>query len=147
MSLDQLQRIRARRLEKQLSEVQIQKSALQTAEAQLAQAHQNLEQFHHNRLQMQENMFQHMLGQASNPQALFDYRDKLDRLLIQEEQLKAAIPVAQQQVEAAKQNFLAAKQVANQLAMKNEKTKEIIEIQAKAALKQAIKVQEFLQEP
>jgi len=131
MSLDQLQKIRERRMEKQLSELQAKREAMQQAEAQLAQAYQNLEQFHNQRLNQQESMFQTMLGQATSAQALQDYHSRLESLTAEEEQLRAAIPSAQQRVEEAKQQFLTAKKEANALAMKNEKTKEIVDIQSK----------------
>ena len=138
MSLEQLQQIRGRRLEKQLTEVQQRKSAVRAAEQNLAETHQQLKQFHQWRLNHQEDLFKGLQGQSCTPQMMFEYQAKLASLNQQEEQLRAAIPAAEKLVEQTIAQLAQAKQIANQLALKNEKTKEIIEIQSKAQLKQII---------
>lgn len=134
MSLEKLQEIRERRLDKQRKEVQQHKDAMDQAELKLEECRQNLEQFHGWRLNQQEGLFKELQGQAWSPQGMYEYRAKLEKLSEEEQQLKAIIVQAQEALKAAKQHYVQAKKVANELALKNEKTKEIVEIQGKAEL-------------
>lgn len=138
MSLEQLQKIRARRLEKQQTEVMAHRHTVAAAQTALAQAHQDLEQFRAWRLNHQEELFKGLQGQSCTPQAMQEYRTKLEILAKQEEQLRAAIPVAQQKLEQTMAGLRKAQQEANALAMKNEKTKEIVETQHKAQVQLAL---------
>ncbi len=126
MSLEKLQKIRERRMEKQFKEVMAHKSAVLAAENQLIQAHQQLTQFRQWRLNHQEELFRELLGQSSSPQAMVEYRTKLEVLVGQEEQLRAAISPAEEQIKQAITLLERAQTEANKLAMKNEKTKEIV---------------------
>lgn len=138
MSLDQLQKIRERRLEKQLTEVQIKKEAVEAAEKSLTTARKALEDFHLWRLSQQDSLFQELISQASGLQAMQEYRQKIAHLSVQEEQLQAKVPLAQKMVEQAMQQFVEAKKAANALAMKNEKTKAIVDIQYTSTRKVAL---------
>ncbi|HPE58805.1 MAG TPA: YscO family type III secretion system apparatus protein [Thiolinea sp.] len=131
MSLEKLQKIRARRLDKQLSLVQERKSQMLAAEQHLHQARQELEQFHHWRINHQESLFKGLQGQTFGPEAIFEYRNTLESLGQKEEMLHAAIQQSNEQLKRAQEAYANERQVANALAMKNEKTKEIVEIMNK----------------
>lgn len=132
MSLEQLQEIRERRLDKQRKEVQNCKDRMVAAEQTLEQCRQNLVNFRQWRLDHQEDMFQGLQGQACSPQAMFEYRAKLEKLTEEEQQLHVVIKQAEDDLKATQQQFAQASKIATELALKNEKTKEIIEIQDKA---------------
>lgn len=133
MSLEKLQEIRERRLDKQRKEVQDCKDRMVAAEQTLEQCRQNLTEFRQWRLNHQEELFQSLQGQSSSPQAMFEYRARLEKLTEEEQQLHNVILQAEEGLKNMQQQYTQAKKVANELAMKNEKTKEIIEIQDKAA--------------
>ncbi|MEZ5536507.1 MAG: YscO family type III secretion system apparatus protein [Thiolinea sp.] len=132
MSLEKLQEIRERRLEKQQRVVQQSRDLLATAEQQLALCKQNLLSFQQWRLNHQEDLFKGLQGQSCTPQGMFEYRAKLEKLVQEEEQLKLVIIDAQKKVESTYKNYVQTKEVAAKLALKNEKTKEIVKIQEKA---------------
>lgn len=132
MSLEKLQEIRERRLEKQQKIVQQSKSLVMTAEQQLQLCKQNLLSFQQWRQAHQDELFRSMQGQSFSPQNMLDYRAKLDNLAQEEEQLKLVIVDAQKKLEVTHQQYLKTQQEANKLALKNEKTKEIVKIQEKA---------------
>ena len=134
MSLEKLQEIRERRLDKQRKEVKRTKDTMITAEQKLEQCRLDLANYHQWRLNHQEDLFKGLQGQASTPQAMFEYRAKIEKLAQEEEQLKAVITQAQEELKATQESFSQARKIANELALKNEKTKEIIEIQEKAEL-------------
>ena len=134
MSLEKLQEIRERRLDKQRKEVQERKAIMDQAELKLEESRQNLTQFHQWRLNHQEDLFKGLQGQACSPQGMFEYRAKLEKLSEEEEALKSAIVQAQEELKETQQHYVQARKVANELSLKNEKTKEIIEIQEKAEL-------------
>lgn len=132
MSLDQLQEIRERRLDKQRKEVRDRKEQMIAAEQMVEQCRQNLVNFRQWRLDHQEDMFQGLQGQACSPQAMFEYRAKLEKLTEEEQQLQVVITQAEEGLKATQEQFAQASRIATELALKNEKTKEIIEIQDKA---------------
>lgn len=132
MSLDKLQEIRERRLDKQRKVVQDCKDKMVAAEQTLEQCRQNLLNFRQWRLDHQESLFQGLQGQACSPQAMFEYRAKLEKLTEEEQQLQVVITQAEEALKATQEQYAQASKVATELALKNEKTKEIIEIQDKA---------------
>jgi transposase-like protein len=132
MSLEKLQEIRERRLEKQQKVVQQSKSLVDTAAQQLELCKQNLLKFQQWRQSHQENLFRSMQGQPFSPQNMIEYRAELDNLGQEEEQLKQVIIEAQKKLEVTHKNYAQCREVATTLALKNEKTKEIVKIQQKA---------------
>lgn len=142
MSLVELQKIRERRLEKKQTEVIQAKQAIADAEQNLAQTIIKVDQFRQWRLTHQEELFKDLQSLPFTPHALQEYQTKLLTLLQQEEQLRAEIPNAQKLVEAANQHLVKVRTEMNALAMKNEKTKEIVETQHKAEVQLALYVEE-----
>jgi len=134
MSLEKLQEIRERRLDKQRKEVQHCQEQMFKAEQTLEQCRQNLANFRQWRLNHQEDLFKALQGQNCSPQGMFEYRAKLEKLTEEEQQLHTVIAEAEEALKATQEKYAQASRVATQLALKNEKTKEIIEIQDKAAL-------------
>lgn len=142
MSLVELQKIRERRLEKKQTEVMQAKQAVTEAERNLAQTIIKIEKFREWRLTHQEELFKGLQNQACTPQVMQEYQTKLVALSQQEEQLRAAIPTAQKLLEQANQNLSKIRSEMNALAMKNEKTKEIVETQQKAELQLALYIEQ-----
>ncbi|SKA75044.1 Type III secretion protein YscO [Thiothrix eikelboomii] len=142
MSLVELQKIRERRLEKKQTEVMQAKQAVTEAERNLAQTIIKMEKFREWRLTHQEELFKGLQNQACTPQVMQEYQTKLVALSQQEEQLRAAIPNAQKLLEQANQNLSKIRSEMNALAMKNEKTKEIVETQQKAELQLALYIEQ-----
>lgn len=138
MSLVELQKIRARRLEKKQTEVMQAKLAVGAAERSLAQTILKVDQFRQWRLSHQEELFKGLQAQACTPPVMQEYQTKLFALSQQEEQLRTAIPTAQKLLEQANQAFAKMRAEMSALAMKNEKTKEIVETQHKAAVQLAL---------
>ena len=132
MSLEQLQGIRERRLDKQRKEVRECYGRMAAAEQALEQCRQDLVNFRQWRLNHQEDLFQALQGQACSPQAMFDYRAQLEKLTEEEQQLHTVITEAEGSLKSTQDKYSLAKKLATELALKNEKTKEIIEIQDKA---------------
>ncbi|MFZ1341835.1 type III secretion system stalk subunit SctO [Thiothrix eikelboomii] len=142
MSLVELQKIRERRLEKKQTEVMQAKQAVTEAERNLAQTIIKMEKFREWRLTHQEELFKGLQNQACTPQVMQEYQTKLVALSQQEEQLRTAIPNAQKLLEQANQNLSKIRSEMNALAMKNEKTKEIVETQQKAELQLALYIEQ-----
>ncbi|MFZ1570283.1 MAG: YscO family type III secretion system apparatus protein [Thiolinea sp.] len=142
MSLVELQKIRERRLEKKQTEVMQFKQAVTDAERNLAQTIIKMEKFHEWRLSHQEELFKGLQTQACTIHSMQEYQTKLLALSQQEEQLRAAIPNAQSLLEQANQALTKIRAEMNALAMKNEKTKEIVETQHKADLQLALYVEQ-----
>lgn len=138
MSLVELQKIRARRLEKKQTEVLQYKQAVVDAERNLAQAIVKTDQFRQWRLTHQEELFKGLQSQPCTPQSMQDYQTNLLALAHQEEQLRSAIPNAQNLLEQANQALSRIRAEMNALAMKNEKTKEIVETQHQAEVQLAL---------
>lgn len=138
MSLVELQKIRERRLEKKQTEVMQFKQAVTDAERNLAQTIIKMEKFHEWRLSHQEELFKGLQNQPCTIHSMQEYQTKLFALSQQEEQLRAAIPTAQTLLEQANQNLTKIRVEMNALAMKNEKTKEIVETQHKADVQLAL---------
>ncbi|TXH69842.1 MAG: hypothetical protein E6Q83_08355 [Thiothrix sp.] len=142
MSLVELQKIRERRLEKKQTEVMQCKQAVLNAERHLAQTIIKVDQFRQFRLNHQEELFKGLQTQICTPQVMQEYQTKLFALAQQEEQLRAAIPTAQNLLEQANQVLTKIRAEMNALAMKNEKTKEIVETQHKADIQLALYVEQ-----
>ncbi|MFZ1387349.1 MAG: YscO family type III secretion system apparatus protein [Thiolinea sp.] len=142
MSLVELQKIRERRLEKKQTEVMQSKQAVVEAERNLAQTIVKMEKFREWRLSHQEELFKGLQSQPCTIHSMQEYQTKLFALSQQEEQLRAAIPTAQTLLEQANQNLTKIRAEMNALAMKNEKTKEIVETQHKADVQLALYVEQ-----
>lgn len=142
MSLVELQKIRERRLEKKQTEVMQSKQAVVEAERNLAQTIVKMEKFREWRLTHQEELFKGLQSQPCTIHSMQEYQTKLFALSQQEEQLRAAIPTAQTLLEQANQNLTKIRAEMNALAMKNEKTKEIVETQHKADVQLALYVEQ-----
>jgi flagellar biosynthesis chaperone FliJ len=142
MSLVELQKIRERRLEKKQTEVMQAKHAVIEAERNLAQTIIKVEKFHEWRLTHQEELFKGLQSQACTPHLMQEYQTTLVALSQQEEQLRATIPNAQKLLEQANQHLSKIRSEMNALAMKNEKTKEIVETQQKADLQLALYIEQ-----
>ena len=134
MSLEKLQESRERRLDKQRKVVQQHYGIMAGAEQKLEKCRQDLAQFHQWRLNHQEDLFKGLQGQSCTPQGMFEYRARIEKLGQEEEQLKTFITQAQEELKVTQDNYSKASKIARELALKNEKTKEIIEIQEKAEL-------------
>lgn len=132
MSLDKLQEIRERRAEKQQKAVLDSKALVQTAVQQVELCKQNLLKFQEWRANHQEDLFKGLQGQPFSPQSMLDYRARLEALAQEEEQLKLVIIDSQKNFETMKEKHLQVQKVATELALKNEKTKEIVKIQQEA---------------
>jgi hypothetical protein len=142
MSLAELQKIRERRLEKKQTEVLQYKQAVLDAERNLAQAIVKTDQFRQWRLAHQEESFKGLQAQPCTIQVMQEYQTKIFALTQQEEQLRRAIPDAQNFLEQANQNLAKVRAEMNALAMKNEKTKEIVETQQKAETQLALYIEQ-----
>lgn len=142
MSLVELQKIRERRLEKKQTEVMQCKQAVLDAERNLAQTIIKVDQFRQFRLSHQEELFKGLQSQVCTPPVMQEYQTKLFALAQQEEQLRAAIPHVQKLLEQANQNLAKVRTEMNTLAMKNEKTKEIVETQHKAEVQLALYIEQ-----
>lgn len=142
MSLVELQKIRERRLEKKQTEVMQSKQAVLDAEKNLAHTIIKVDQFRQFRLNHQEELFKSLQSQTCTPHLMQEYQTKLFALAQQEEQLRAAIPNAQKLLEQANQALAKVRAEMNALAMKNEKTKEIVETQHKAEVQLALYIEQ-----
>lgn len=142
MSLVELQKIRERRLEKKQTEVMQYKQAVVDAERNLAQTIIKVDQFRQFRLNHQEELFKGLQAQVCTPHVMQEYQTKLFALSQQEEQLRAAISNAQKLLEQANQTLAKVRAEMNALAMKNEKTKEIVDTQRKAEVQLALYVEQ-----
>ncbi|PIE42672.1 MAG: hypothetical protein CSA50_09195 [Gammaproteobacteria bacterium] len=126
MSLEKLQQIRERRLEKQQKVVQQKKSLMDTAEQEVELCKQNLLKFQQWRQSHQDSLFKSMQGQSFSPQNMLEYHAQLEQLAQEEEQLKQVIVDAQKKLEVTQKDYVQCKKTATALALKNEKTKEIL---------------------
>lgn len=132
MSLERLQKIRERRLEKQQKVVMQSRSLVETTAQQVELCKQNLLSFRQWRLDHQEVLFKNLQGQACSPQGMFEYRAKLEKLVQEEEQLRQVIANEEENLNIVKEKHIQVQKAAMALALKNEKTKEIVKIQQKA---------------
>lgn len=142
MSLAELQKIRERRLEKKQTQVMQCKQAVVDAEKNLAQTIIKVDQFRQFRLNHQEELFKGLQSQVCTPHVMQEYQTKLFALSQQEEQLRSAIPNAQKLLEQANETLAKVRAEMSALAMKNEKTKEIVETQHKAEVQLALYVEQ-----
>lgn len=129
MSLEQLQKIRSRRVEQCFIELQEQRRILAEHEAALRAKQQQLVEFGRWRLQYQESLFAKLQDQPFAPQALFDYQKTLQQLSEEEQRLREQLGAAEQALQAAYAQVQAAQQNSNAANLKLEKIKEIIKTQ------------------
>lgn len=129
MSLEQLQKIRSRRVEQCFIELQEQRRILAEHEAALRAKQQQLVEFGRWRLQYQESLFAKLQNQPFAPQALFDYQKTLQQLSEEEQRLREQLGAAEQALQAAYAQVQAAQQNSNAANLKLEKIKEIIKTQ------------------
>jgi hypothetical protein len=129
MSLEQLKKIRARRMEQRFIELQEQRRIFAEHEQLLREKEQQLRDFGHWRLQHQEALFAKLQNQPFGPQALFDYQKTLEQLREEEERLRAQLAEAGQALQSAESQVQAAQHQSNEANLKLEKLKEIIKMQ------------------
>lgn len=129
MSLEQLQKLRTRRMEQRFVELQTQRRVVEAQEAQLHAQREQLAAFRQWRLDQQEALFAHLQAQPFTPQVLLDYQKKLAGLLEEEQRLQVQLMAAEQALEAAIGALAAAQRNANEATLKLEKIKEIIKLQ------------------
>lgn len=129
MSLEQLKKIRTRRMEQRFIELQEQRRLFAEQERILHEKEQQLLAFGRWRLQHQEALFASLQNQPFAPQALFDYQKKLEQLREEEERLRTQLAEAGQAVQAAETQVQAAQRQSSEANLKLEKLKEIIKSQ------------------
>jgi len=112
MSLDKLQEIRERRLDKQRKVVQNTKELMIAAEQKVEQCRQSLLEFHQWRLDHQEGMFKGLQGNSHTPQGMFEYRAQLEKLTQQEEDLKLTIVQAEEELKTTQDQYSQASKIA-----------------------------------
>jgi hypothetical protein len=130
--LKELKKIRNRRMEQQLAEMQEKRRQMDGYAQQLNQARTDLTNYQHWRLEQQEIRFKALQSQPFTPEALQEYQGQLQNMLIQEQFYYQAITSAENQLKASENAFQASKQKSDQMTMQFEKMKEIVDIQAKA---------------
>lgn len=129
MSLEQLKKIRARRMEQRFVELQEQRRIMAEKELLTRQKEQELADFGHWRLQHQETLFANLKNQPFGPQALFDYQKTLEQLRQQEEHLQAELADNYKGLQTAESQVQAAQKQSSEANLKLEKLKEIIKLQ------------------
>ncbi|MEZ5452187.1 MAG: YscO family type III secretion system apparatus protein [Thiothrix sp.] len=129
MSLEQLKKIRTRRMEQRFVELQEQRRILAEHELLTRQKQQELTDFAHWRLQHQEALFANLKNQPFAPQALFNYQKTLEDLRQQEERLQAELKEHFKGLETAETQVQLAQQQSSEANLKLEKLKEIIKLQ------------------
>lgn len=130
--LKELKKIRNRRMEQQLAEVQEKRRQIDGYAQQLQQARNDLTNYQHWRLEQQEKRFKELQGQPFTPNALQDYQGQLQNMLAQEQFYYQAITAAEKQLKASEEAFQVSKKKSDQMTLQYEKMKEIVEIEAKA---------------
>lgn len=129
MSLEQLKRIRSRRMEQRFIELQEQRRILAAQELLIRRKEQELAEFAQWRLQHQETLFANLKNQPFAPQALFDYQKTLEQLRQQEEHLQAELTATYKGLQTAESQVQLAQQKSSEANLKLEKLKEIISLQ------------------
>lgn len=130
--LKQLKKIRNRRMEQQLAEMQEKRRQVDGYNQQLQHAKNELSTYQHWRLEQQEARFKALQSQPFTPEALREYQGQLENMLMQEQFYYQAISTAENQLKASEAAFQSSKQKSDQLTLQFEKMKEIVEIEAKA---------------
>lgn len=129
MSLEQLKRIRSRRMEQRFIELQEQRRILAAQELLIRSKERELAEFAQWRLQHQETLFANLKNQPFAPQALFDYQKTLEQLRLQEELLQAELAATYKGLQTAESQVQLAQQKSSEANLKLEKLKEIINLQ------------------
>ncbi|MFN3785512.1 MAG: type III secretion system stalk subunit SctO [Thiothrix sp.] len=129
MSLEQLKKIRSRRMDQCVIELQEQRRILAEQEATLRARQQQLVEFGRWRLQYQESLFAKLQDQPFTPQALLDYQKVLQQLSQEEQRLREQLGAAEQALQTAYTQVQAAQQNSKVANLKLEKIKEIIKTQ------------------
>ncbi|MEB4589429.1 YscO family type III secretion system apparatus protein [Candidatus Thiothrix sp. Deng01] len=129
MSLEQLKRIRSRRMEQRFIELQEQRRILAAQELLIRSKERELAEFAQWRLQHQETLFANLKNQPFAPQALFDYQKTLEQLRLQEEHLQAELAATYKGLQTAESQVQLAQQKSSEANLKLEKLKEIINLQ------------------
>ncbi|WP_020560414.1 type III secretion system stalk subunit SctO [Thiofilum flexile] len=130
--LKELKKIRNRRMEQQLAEMQEKRRQVDGYTQQLQQAKNDLSDYQHWRLQQQETRFKALQSQPFTPEALREYQGQLENMLMQEQFYYQAISAAENQLKASEAAWQESKQKSDQMTLQYEKMKEIVEIEAKA---------------
>lgn len=131
MSLEELRRIRNRRMEKQYTVLQEHRRQVDACQRNLNQAHEALKQFQQWRLQQQDAHFRDLQSKTFSPETMREYQAQVERLRQEEEMHKQKIPECENKLKAAQDAFDTCKRKSNELTLKHEKLKEIIEIRDK----------------
>ena len=126
MDLGQLKKLRARRVEQCFIELQTQRKILNEWIVYQQKQEQHLIDFQQWRLNYQETLFAALKNQTFDPQALFDYRLKLDELQQEENRLRDALKQTYESLKAASMQVEVAQQGSSSANIKLEKLKEII---------------------
>lgn len=126
MSLEQLQKIRSRRVEQCFIELQEQRRILAEHEQLRHAKRQQLLEFKQWRLNHQESLFATLQDQPFTPQALLDYQKTLQQLSVEEQHLREQLDAAEQALQTAYAQLQAAQRRSNEANLKLEKIKEIM---------------------
>ena len=131
MSLKELKKIRSRRMEQQLAEMQEKRRQVEGHTQQLQQARHNLAQYQVWRLEQQEIRFKELQSKPFTPEALGEYQGQLENIRQQESHYNHAISEAEKKLKAAEQALLDSKAKSDEITLKYEKMKEIVDIEDK----------------
>ena len=126
MDLVQLKKLRARRVEQCFIELQTQRKILNEWIVYQQKQEQHLIDFQQWRLNYQETLFAALKNQTFDPQALLEYRLKLDELQQEENRLRDALKQTYESLKAASMQVEVAQQGSSSANIKLEKLKEII---------------------
>ena len=126
MGLGQLKKLRARRVEQCFIELQTQRKILNEWIVYQQKQEQHLIDFQQWRLNYQETLFAALKNQTFDPQALLEYRLKLDELQQEENRLRDALKQTHESLKAASMQVEVAQQGSSSANIKLEKLKEII---------------------
>ena len=126
MDLGQLKKLRTRRVEQCFIELQTQRKILNEWIVYQQKQEQHLIDFQQWRLNYQETLFAALKNQTFDPQALLEYRLKLDELQQEENRLRDALKQTYESLKAASMQVEVAQQGSSSANIKLEKLKEII---------------------
>ena len=126
MDLGQLKKLRARRVEQCFIELQTQRKILNEWIVYQQKQEQHLIDFQQWRLNYQETLFAALKNQTFDPQALLEYRLKLDELQQEENRLRDALKQTYESLKAASMQVEVAQQGSSSANIELEKLKEII---------------------
>jgi len=131
MSLKELKKIRNRRMEQQLAEMQEKRRQVEGYSAQLQQARIELLNYQQWRLEQQELRFKELQSKPFSPEAFQDYHAQLESIRMQEQYYQQAIKDAEEKLKKAEAAWVESKQKSDETTLKYEKMKEIVDIEAK----------------